>query len=180
MIVETERLRLRPWREEDKPAFRAVINTPAMMAYFGGIAPDAAIDALLDAQMAQQDRDSYAMGAVELRDGGTLVGICGVRHQLTFPGIPVHGELEIGWRVGERWWGQGIAREAAAASIAWGFANTRFARIAAWTCAENTRSWGLMERLGMERRPELNFRHPKSAPDDPHGAMIVYALDRPG
>jgi RimJ/RimL family protein N-acetyltransferase len=177
MIVETPRLRLRPWREEDKPAFRALVNTPAMMTYFGGVRPDAEIDALLDAQMALQARDGYSMGAVELHDG-TLAGICGVRHQTSYPDLAVNGELEIGWRIGEAYWGQGIAREAAQASIDWGFANTDFARIAAWTCIENVRSWGLMERLGMTRRPELDFRHPGPAPDDPHGAMIVYTIDR--
>lgn len=179
MIVETERLRLRPWREADKPAFRAMVNTPAMMRFFGGVAEDAAIDALLDRQMADEARDGFSMGAVELLDGGTLTGVCGVRRQLTLTGTPVFGELEIGWRIGERWWGQGIAREAAAASLAWGFANTDAPRIAAWTCRENERSWGLMERLGMARRRELDFRHPLVAADDPHGAMIVYALDRP-
>ena len=46
------------------------------------------------------------------------------------------------------------------------------------TVIGNTRSWGLMERLGMTRRPDLDFDHP-NVPDDsilkPH---IVYATDR--
>ena len=47
-MIETKRLILRPWHEADKPAFHAIINTPAMMAHFGGVAPRAAIDALID------------------------------------------------------------------------------------------------------------------------------------
>lgn len=43
----------------------------------------------------------------------------------------------------------------------------------------NTRSWGLMERLGMRRRADLDFRHPDYAASAPFGAMIVYAMDRP-
>lgn len=178
MIVETARLRLRPWRAADKPAIRAVVNTPAMMRHFGGVAPDAVIDALIDTQIALQERDGFSMGAVALSDG-TIVGICGVRHQTGYPDLLVHGELEIGWRIGEAWWGQGIAREAAEASIAWGFANTAFSRICAWTSPPNERSWGLMQRLGMTRRRELDFRHPSYAGDDPLGEMIVYAIDRP-
>ena len=177
-MIQTDRLRLRPWREDDKPAFDAVVNTPAMMRHFGGVRPRAEIDPLIDQQIAAQARDGCSMWAVELRDG-TLAGICGVRWQTLYPDTPVFGELEIGWRIGERWWGQGIAREAAAASIAWGWANTAAPRVAGWTSIGNTRSWGLMERLGMSRRPELDFHHPKVAAGDPDGAMIVYAIERP-
>ena len=178
MIVETARLRLRPWRAADKPAIRPILNTPAMMEHFGGVAPDETIDALVDSQIALQARDGHAMGAVELRDG-PLVGICGVRRQTGYPGLAVHGSLEIGWRIGERWWGQGIAREAAEASLAWGFANTPDACILAWTSPANARSLGLMLRLRMDRRPAFDFHHPAYAPGDPAGAMLVHGLDRP-
>jgi RimJ/RimL family protein N-acetyltransferase len=177
-MIETPRLLLRSWTEADKPAFRSVVNTPTMMRHFGGVASDEKIDALLDAQMANQARDGHCMWAVEMRDGGALAGICGLRIG-GHPGTTVPDELEIGWRIGERWWGQGVAREAAQASIAWGWAHTDRPRIAAWTSIGNTRSWGLMERLGMQRRPDLDFDHPLVSRDDPDGRMIVYAIDRP-
>lgn len=178
-MIETERLVLRPWREADKPAFHDLINTPAMMTHFGGVRPRADIDVLIDQQIASQAADGCSMWAVELHDG-TLAGICGVRCQRFYPGqIPVDGELEAGWRIGEAFWGQGVAREAAQASLDWVWANTDAPRVAAWTSASNTRSWGLMERLGMRRHAELDFWHPKVAQGDPDGAMIVYAIDRP-
>lgn len=176
-MIETERLVLRPWRETDKPVFHALVNTPAMMEHFGGPVPQARHDAILDRQMEQQARHGHCMWAVELRANGALAGICGLRIG-GHPGTPVPEELEIGWRIGEAYWGQGIAREAAEASIAWGWANTSRPRIAAWTVIGNARSWGLMERLGMRRRPDLDFRHPDTDLSDPLGAMIVYAIDR--
>ena len=179
MMIETDRLVLRPWCEEDKPAFAAIINTPAMMEHFGGVAPRATIDALIDTQIAAQARDGFSMGAVELRAGGALAGICGVRVQRTYPGLAVNGELEIGWRIAEAMWGTGIAREAATASILWGWEHTDYPRILAWTSQANIRSWGLMERLGMDRRAAFDFHHPKYAADDATGAMIVYGIDRP-
>lgn len=179
-MIQTDRLILRPWREEDKPPFAAIINTPAMMRHFGGVKPQAEIDPLIDQQIASQTRDGCSMWAVETRADGVLAGICGVRWQTFYPGrIPVDGELEIGWRIAECWWGRGVAREAAAASIAWAWTDTSASRVAAWTCAGNTRSWGLMARLGMRRLPALDFHHPKVAADDPDGAMIVYVIDRP-
>jgi len=182
-MIATERLLLRPWREADKPVFHALANTPAMMAHFGGPVPQAKHDAIIDRMMAQQERHGHCMWVVELLGTGEMAGVCGVRIG-GHPDTPVPEELEIGWRIGEKFWGQGIAREAAEASIAWSWANTDRPRIAAWTVIGNRRSWGLMERLGMHRRADLDFRLPGYSPGDPVGAMIVYAMivyaiDRP-
>ena len=177
-MIETERLLLRPWREEDKPVFHALANTPRMMEHFGGPVRQAKHDAIIDRQIEQQARHGHCMWAVEVRATGELAGVCGLRIG-GHPGTPVPEELEIGWRIGEAWWGRGVAREAAEASLAWGWANTDRARISAWTTISNARSWGLMERLGMARRADLDFRHPDYAEDDPFGAMIVYAIERP-
>ena len=179
-MIETSRLLLRPWRESDKDAFAAIINTPAMMAHFGGVQPRSAIDLLIDSQMRLQARDGFSMWAVELRANGALGGICGVRHDERYANTPCADDLEIGWRIAEPLWGQGVAREAATAAIGWGWANTGFARLSAWTTADNRRSWGLMERLGMTRRADLDFRQPAyRGSDDPLGDMVVYSLDRP-
>ena len=50
------------------------------------------------------------------RDDGVLLGFCGLKPGA--PGTPIDGEVEIGWRFGHACWGQGYAREAAAASLA--------------------------------------------------------------
>ena len=178
MTIETARLILRPWREADKPAFNAIINTPAMMEHFGGVKPRADLDALLDRQMEAQRIEGFSMWAVDLRATGELAGICGLR-LMPRPDTPVTGDLEIGWRIAEKHWGTGIAREAAAASLAWGWANTDRPRCIAYTVAANTRSWGLMLRLGMERRADLDFALDLYPAGDPIGAMVVYAIERP-
>ena len=177
-MIETERLRLRPWREADKPAYDAIINTPPMMEFFGGVQPRETIDALVDAQMANQADYGFSMWAVDERATGDLAGICGLR-KMPYADTPITGELEAGWRIAERHWGTGVAGEAAQAAFDWGWANTGFPRITAYTVAENVKSWGLMLKLGMVRREDLDFRHPKFALDDPAGAMVVYAIDRP-
>ena len=177
-MIETERLTLRPWREADKPAFETIINTPAMMEHFGGVWVAREHDVLIDAQIASQAQDGFSMWAVDWRESGELIGICGLR-RARHPDTPVAGDLEIGWRIAEPYWGKGVAREAATASLCWGWSNTGDSRIIAYTTDSNERSWGLMKRLGMERRADLDFRHPKFALDDPLGAMIVYGIERP-
>lgn len=177
-MIETPRLLLRAWREADKDEYVRIINTPAMMEHFGGPQRREVHDALIDRMIAAQARDGHCMWAVEERASGALAGICGVRiggHE----GTPVPELLEIGWRIAEPWWGKGMAREAAEGSLTWSWANTARPFVAAWTNPANTRSWGLMLRLGMVRRAELDFRHPQYAGDDPLGEMIVYTIDRP-
>ena len=177
-MIETARLTLRPWRDADKSAFHALVNTPAMTEHLGGLMSREHHDGLIDAQIALQAAHGHCMWAVIWKATGELAGVCGVRNG-GFPDTPVPDELEAGWRIGEAWWGKGVAREAAEAAIAWGWANTGRERIAAWTTIGNTASWGLMERLGMRRRADLDFRHPRFGVEDPAGAMIVYARERP-
>lgn len=107
-----------------------------------------------------------------------MLGFCGLRRG-GHAGTAVPDELEIGWRLRREAWGQGYAREAALASLDWGWANRDASRIAAWTVAANTASWGLMERIGMVRRPELDFDHPRFPAGHPLCRHIVYAIGRP-
>ncbi|WP_186729120.1 GNAT family N-acetyltransferase [Sphingomonas panacisoli] len=175
-MIETARLILRPWREDDRGAFAAIINTPAMMADFGGVKDRAGIDRLFDKRIDDQARNGHSFWAVELHSG-EIVGSVGIRVAHDYPGLPVEGMRELGWRIAEAHWGTGLAHEAAKAAINWGWANIDTPFLAAWTTAGNTRSWGLMERLGMTRRVDLDCRDPDgSCPDD---NLIVYTMDRP-
>lgn len=55
---------------------------------------------------------------------------------------------------------------------------TRLPRIVAITVPANRRSWGLMERLGMIRRPDLDFAHPSFPPDHPLSRHVSYVAER--
>ena len=67
-------------------------------------------------------------------------------------------ELEVGWRLAHRFWGRGLATEAAAAALAHGLTVTP--RVISFTALTNERSWRLMERIGMRR--EREFDHPRA------------------
>jgi len=51
--------------------------------------------------------------------------------------------------------------------------------VMAITNLANTRSWGLMERLGMIRYPDEDFDYPDLAEDDPLRPHILYRIHRP-
>ncbi len=177
-MIGTDRLLLRSWRDDDVEPFAAMCADAEVMRHLNGpIGRDEAA-AIVKRQQALIDRHGHGFWAVERKEDGALLGFCGLRLG-GHPDTPVSRELEIGWRLRRDAWGQGYAREAAEASLAWGWANLPHSRVAAWTVAANTASWGLMLRLGMTHRPELDFDHPLFAEGHPLRRHLVYAIDRP-
>ncbi len=179
--LETERLILRDWRgDADWAAFFRATNTPAVMEWLGGMLDDKGIAT----QRARVENCAATHGhcfwLVERRaDGGHLagevLGFCGLK-RADAPGSTVTGEVEIGWRLREDAWGQGYAREAAEASLEAGFTRFGAEQIVALTVIDNRPSWGLMKRLGMHRRAELDYADARY--DPPWRDSIVYSITR--
>lgn len=169
---ETERLILRDWREEDWPVFWEVTNTPSVMRWLGGLADDEAM-AAGRARVEQYRADhGHTFWVVERKEDGALLGFCGLKRCNDEAG-PL-GDMEAGWRLREDAWGQGYAREAAEASLKVGFERFDAPHIIALTVQENTPSWGLMKRLGMTHREDLDFESNQFGPEH----VIVYAITR--
>ena len=176
--IRTARLILRAWRETDRAPFAEMSADPEVMAHLGGPIDRAASDAIAERLGAEQAINGHCFWAVERLDDARFLGFCGLRIG-GHAGTPVVGELEIGWRLARDAWGQGYAREAAEAALDWGWRNTAAPQIAAWTVPANAPSWGLMLRIGMVHRPELDFDHPRFAPGHPLCRHVVYTAARP-
>ena len=84
--------------------------------------------------------------------------------------------MEVGWRLREDAWGRGYAKEAATASLDLAFDRFDAEEMIAMTVQRNTASWGLMQRLGMRRRDDLDFDNAEFDKEDP--VIIVYSIDR--
>lgn len=176
-MIATERLILRPWRSDDLPALLAICRDPRVMATIGPLQDRAQIAAAIARQQADQARYGYCYWAMELRATPHVIGFCGL--ELQRPPMPIAGQTDIGWRLAYDRWGQGFAREAATASLAWAWTQTALAQVVAITTPGNVRSWGLMERLGMTRVADGDFDHPDLAEGDPLRRQILYCIDRP-
>ncbi len=177
-MIETPRLILRPWRDADREPFAAMGRDAEVMRHLNGVVDRATSDAGVDRQMRSHADTGLCFWAIERREDGAFLGFCGLRRG-GHAGTPVSDELEIGWRLRRDAWGRGYAREAALASFDYGWRHTGAPRISAWTVPANVRSWGLMERLGMARRPDLDFDHPAFAEGHPLRRHIVHAIERP-
>lgn len=173
-MIDTERLTLRNWRRGDAAPFERHTNTRAVMQWLGGVKPAALIEQIVSERfMRWQEERGFTFWVVERKEDRELLGFCGIKIA-DDPGSPVEGEFEIGWRLREDAWGQGYAKEAASASLDHLFGGIGAERVVALTVAGNVPSWRLMERLGMSRRPDLDYTGPAWA----EGGVIVYALER--
>jgi RimJ/RimL family protein N-acetyltransferase len=175
--IETERLVLREWREEDLVPLHAMSNDPAVMEYLGPLQSIEEVTSAVERQRAYQTELGHCYWVIERRDNVEMIGFCGIQPEpATIPAIG--GLPDIGWRLASNMWGQGFAREAAIASLDWAFANLKDDKIWAITVANNRRSWGLMERLGMVRHYDLDFDHPNVPDGSPLKAHITYSIGR--
>ena len=172
--IETERLILRDWREEDWQPFFAGTNTPAVMRWLGGVLPEERHQWMRDRLEGYTRDHGHTFWVVERKEDGALLGFCGLKRS-NQPGGP-QGDFEVGWRLREDAWGRGYAREAAEESLRIGFEELGAPHILALTVEGNTGSWGLMRRLGMQRRVDLDFA--SSEFDAESGMIIVYAITR--
>jgi RimJ/RimL family protein N-acetyltransferase len=177
-VIETERLSLRPWRDADRAPYLSLCRSQQVMACLGGPSTDAQVDASLVRMRASQERNGFCFWAIERRSDNAFLGFCGLKIADT-AGTPIEDEIEIGWRLDEPHWGQGYAREAAQATLRWAWDRLAAPRVIAMTVPANRRSWGLMERIGMKRRAELDFGHPAFPENHPLHRHIVYAAERP-
>lgn len=176
-MIDTGRLILRSWRDDDVDPFHAICSDPRVMATLGPVMTRDETAALIERVKARDREQGHTFWAVERQADHALIGWCGV---LRGPaGLPIADKAEIGWRLAYDAWGRGFAREAAQASIDWAFANLPDDAVWAITTVDNSRSWGLMERLGMTRRHDMDFDHPGVPDDSPLKQHITYELKRP-
>ena len=173
-MIETERLCLREWRETDIEPFIRHTNTATVMRWLGGVkSPELLEDVVRDRFIVWEAQHGHTFWVVERRQDKELLGFCGLKIADDV-GSPVEGQVEVGWRLREDAWGQGYAKEAAIASLDFAFTRLTAPAVVALTVDGNRASWGLMERLGMQRRPELDYEGPAWA----EGRVIVYRIER--
>jgi len=153
-MLETDRLILRDWREEDIPTFAAMCADPDVMRHFPRVLSyDEA------AMMARRirtglARDGWGLWAVEVKAGAPFIGFVGLAKP------EFRDDVEVGWRLAPNAWGHGYATEAARAAVAFGFAQLALPEIVSFTVPANLPSQRVMERLGMVRDPTADFDHP--------------------
>lgn len=177
-MIETQRLILRAPIASDLEWHQTHLNTAAVMRHLGGVRPEHDVARSFESNASAIERGEPGMLTVVLRHSGEPVGKCGLT-RIETPAAPsgLRGGVQIGWSLAEAAWGKGFAGEAARAALAHGFATLDDHWIWAQTSASNLGSTRMMDRLGFERLPVLDYVDPDyPAADNP---TTVYRFPRP-
>lgn len=156
--LQTERLRLRRWRPEDRDPFFALNSDPRVMEHFPALLSREESDAIAARIQSHFDEHGFGLWAVEIPGVTPFAGFVG----LAIPRFEAHFTpcVEIGWRLAAEYWGQGYATEGARAAAKFGFQVVGLKEIVSFTAQQNLRSRRVMEKLGMTHNPGENFDHP--------------------
>jgi RimJ/RimL family protein N-acetyltransferase len=176
-VIETTRLRLREWNDDDVEAWARMNADSRVMEYFVSTVP--LERSREQAALLRQDlqRNGYGWFVLERKDREGFAGVMAlddVRYD-----VPFEPRFEIGWRLPVESWGHGYATEAAAALLDFAFVSLGRPAVISMTAAVNTRSRRVMERIGMTRDPAEDFNHPRVPPGHRLHRHLLYRKSAP-
>lgn len=153
------------------------LNTAAVMRHLGGVREPEVVAAGFDKNVAALARGEPGFWTVVLRAGGETIGRCGLAG-IESPAAPdeLRDGIQIGWSLAERFWGQGLASEAAHAVMSHGFATLALEQLWSQTSGSNAASSRMMMRLGMQRCAKLDYVDPDYPDQD--NPTTVYRITR--
>jgi RimJ/RimL family protein N-acetyltransferase len=141
--LETERLIMRSFREDDFEALASFMADPDVMRYLTG-SPMSRADAWrsLASSLGHWMLRGYGTWAVERRSDRAFMGRVGMINPEGWPG------LEIGWTLGKPYWGMGYATEAAACAMRYAFLTQPVTKLISCIHPDNVASQAVASRLG--------------------------------
>jgi 8-oxo-dGTP diphosphatase len=146
--LRTERLTLRPLGPSDAAELHRLINDWDVVRWLSRVPfpyPRPLADEWIESTHRQREKGEAWHLAIVGQEGDkeVLVGCVGLMRQAE------SRNAELGYWVGRRYWGHGVAAEAAGRLARWGLANLDIDRIVASVLEENTRSAGVLRRVGL-------------------------------
>ena len=144
MILETERLSLRPLEAADAELLFPILSDPEVMAHWDvpEIDDPDVVREVVEGQVADVRAGRALHWTIWTLDEAEFLGACDLSDI-----DRRHKRAEIGFMLGRGAWGQGYALEAMRAVIAFA-ASSGFRRLSARTHLGNLRSDALLEKLG--------------------------------
>ncbi len=142
--METERLLLRQFREQDFEAYFRLFTDPEVRRFVGGGAKPTRGEVWRHMAMVAGiwSIRGYGQWAIEEKASGELLGRSGVWFPEGFP------EIEVGWLIRRERWGSGFATEAGAEALRQAFATLGVAHVISLIDPDNVASRRVAEKLG--------------------------------
>lgn len=164
--LDTERLLIRPFHEDDRPSFKAMMENTEVTRYVHHGQPysDEEIDEAMTRHARNLANHGVCMGAVIEKSSGRLVGLSGMQP------LGTTGDSEIGWIFARDAWGHGYATEAGGAAMRHVLETLGRPRVVAIIDPDNEASKRVAARLGMQYEArytgvQLGYRIPEIVVD---------------
>lgn len=143
--LETERLVLDSWQAPDWTALRPIATDTEVMRYITRGVPwtDDKIQSFVNDQMKRYSERGFCRWKLLEKPSGEMIGFCGVGFWRDAP------DPEIGWWLARRYWGRGLATEAARTALRDAFERLQLDRVISIAMPANTASTRIMEKLGL-------------------------------
>lgn len=172
--LETDRLILRDWKEEDLPSFARMNNDPMIMEFFPRRLTEKDSERLVERFQKHIDEHGFGLYAVESKKTKSFMGFTGLQNiEIKVPFAPA---VEIAWRLDYEYWGKGYGTEAAQRVLGHGFEGLKLKEIVGYAVYDNMRAISLMEKLGMKRDTGGDFTYPNLSKDHPLGNFVLYRI----
>ena len=154
VILETDRLLLREYVEEDAEAFFKLNTDPEVLRFVPDLAllnVEQARQLLIDHPIADYRKHGFGRGALIIKSTGEQIGFAGLKY------LDELGEVDVAYRLMRTHWGLGLATEAALASVRYGFADLGLKRIIGLVMPENIASVRVLEKAGLRYTETISF-----------------------
>ena len=165
VTLETDRLILRMFREDDSAAYARICADSEVMRYLADGRPLSALEAWrsMAFHVGHWQLRGYGHWAVEEKSSGSFAGRIGFLNPAGWPGF------ELGWTLGREFWGQGYATEGARRALKYAFEEMDRDHVISLIQPQNKASIKVAERLGekLEGQTEV-FDH----------RVLIYGIDR--
>lgn len=172
--IQTDRLLLRDWLEEDIDGLAKINADEKVMEFFPSVRGLKETKAGVARMSNHFNQHGFGMFAVDRIDTNEFIGYIGIAY------VPYETDftpcVEIGWRLGYNHWGYGFATEGAKACIDFGFNTLGLKEIVSFTAVPNVRSENVMKKIGMQHIGE--FDHPKIDKGHPLERHLLYSISR--
>ena len=180
MIAETPRLIIRNWRADDLDLFHQINSDERVMEFFPFRLKRIEAREKMETLRSSIENTGFGFFAIERRSDHRPIGFAGLAQANVYPCLPQNA-VEIGWRLGYEYWGNGYASEAARSLLATGFDDRGLAEIVSFAVAHNARSTAVMKRLGMVPDPKRDFDHPRVPDTHPRlKRHVLYSMSADG
>ena len=168
--LETKRLLMRPFANDDMGIHEVIFSDPEVCRFYCGKTrtPEHTREWLIYRKHQAQSDDGLGFLAVVRKEDQRIVGLVALQLCVAYwlileeaPDSPFNPlTVELSYAFGRAYQNQGYATEACLALIEYGFVEMRLPRLVNGVVVENEPSVRLVERLGFQRRLNLNGHCP--------------------